>query len=162
MAAADGMWAGGVDTGGFNTEINSIAEARTLWSDMSAPLDGHAAWERANYRPGCLFWQANIMDFTFENFDLDVILLFSTWAYIYNDYGRERAFQLLADIVKSCGILFFETQLAGDGPGPDFLVTDDDVANMLGQFGTPQPLATIPVTGRPASRTVWRVSRGVG
>ncbi len=48
---------------------------------------------------------------------------------------------------------------AGDGPGPKHLVTDDDVGNMLGQWGNPKPCITIPVVGRPASRTVWMVRK---
>ncbi len=138
LAAADGMAAVGVDQGGFRTGEDSIAAARDLW----------AGWP-------CEFHKAEIMEW--PAFQYDAVLFFSTWAYIVQDYGRQAGFELLDRIVSKAGVLFFETQLAGDGPGPDFLVTDDDVANMLGQFGTPQALATIPVTGRPANRTVWRV-----
>ena len=46
-------------------------------------------------------------------------------------------------------------RLYGDGPGTDFMRSDDDVHNYLAQFGVVAP--TLPVTGRPASRTVWRV-----
>ena len=58
-------------------------------------------------------------------------------------------------------ILFFETQLAGDGPGPAALKTDDDVAQLLHSLGasTVNAIATYPVTGRPASRTVWEVRK---
>lgn len=146
MAAADGMWAHGVDTGGFNSEIDSIREANRLWGPMGGIPRG---------QPGCSFQKTNLV--TRPRFDHDVVLLFSTWPYIVRDYGRQVALDLLQSIMSECGVLFFETQLAGDGPGPDFLVTDDDVANMLGEFGTPQPLVTIPVTGRAASRTVWKV-----
>ncbi len=147
MAAADGMVATGVDSGGFQSGENSIQRAIDLWDGMRV----------GTLVRGCFFYQQNIMDWT--QFGYDAVFLFSTWAYILNDYGRDAAFALLDRIVKSCGVLFFETQLAGDGPGPDFLVTDDDVANMLGQFGSPQPLVTIPVAGRPASRTVWQVKK---
>jgi 2-polyprenyl-3-methyl-5-hydroxy-6-metoxy-1,4-benzoquinol methylase len=143
MAAAEGMRAHGIDTGGFNPVENSLERAAALWESMLGTNIGFAP-------DNILGW---------PHFDYDVVLLFSTWSYVLNDYGKERAFDLLARIVGGCGVLFFETQLAGDGPGPDFLVTDDDVANMLGQFGVPEPLVTIPVTGRPASRTVWKVTR---
>lgn len=142
MAAADGMVATGVDAGGFRQGENSIAKAREIWSYMG---------------DRCIFVQADIMEC--KGFKYDAVLLFSTWAYIVKDHGLEPAMKLLKNIVDQSGCLFFETQLAGDGPGPDFLVTDDDVGNMLGQFGVPQPLATIPVTGRPASRTVWKVTQ---
>lgn len=145
MAAAEGMEdAVGVDRGGFRQGEDSIARGRSLWNKMGAT--------------GKLrLFVRDILDW--PGFNYDAVLLFSTWAYIHNEYGKEKAFDLLDRIVAQCGTFFFETQLAGDGPGPDFLVTDDDVGNMLGQFGTPQPLVTIPVTGRPAERTVWKVSR---
>lgn len=144
MAAANGMFAIGIDRGGFRQGENSMEIAEELWADMvkAGPLQ---------------FYQRDIIERA--DFSCDAVLLFSTWAYICNEYGKEKAFDLLDRIVSQCGILFFETQLAGDGPGPDFLVTDDDVGNMLGQFGTPQPLVTIPVTDRPAERTVWKVTK---
>lgn len=148
MAAVDGMCVMGIDSGGFNTESNSIVMASELWCEM---VQSSELWW------GCLFYQQNILDQ--QDFSFDAVLLFSTWPYILKDYGRQAAFDLLERIVDQCGVLFFETQLAGDGPGPDFLVTDDDVANMLGQFGTPQSLVTIPVSGRPANRTIWKVSK---
>lgn len=142
MAAAEGMLATGVDRGGFRQGEDSINLALSLWADREDVVN---------------FEHLDILDV--DSFRYDAVLLFSTWAYIHNEYGKEKAFDLLDRIVAQCGTFFFETQLAGDGPGPDFLVTDDDVGNMLGQFGTPQPLVTIPVTGRPAERTVWKVSR---
>lgn len=144
LAAVEGMRAVGVDTGHFTTEIDSIAEAGKLWDKLHRIPT---------------FRRMNIMEV--EDFSFDVVLLFSTWAYICNDYGREEAFELLNRITKACGVLYFETQLAGDGPGPDFLLTEDDVANMLGQFGVPTPLATISVAGREAARTVWKVHRSI-
>ncbi len=141
MAATDGMIAYGVDQGGFSQGIDSIEEGRKLWDDM----------------PGVTLTQGNILDT--PDFNYDVVMCFSAWPYIVQDYGRERAEKLLAEIVGQCGVLFFETQLAGDGPGPDFLSEDSDVANMLGQFGEVEDICTIPVTNSPASRTVWRVEK---
>lgn len=138
LAAADGMLPMGVDMGGFRTGEDSIAIARELW-------EGY---------PG-EFTKTNIIDW--RNFEYDVILMFSTWAYIYNEYGQDTAYGLLRRIMDQCGTLFFETQFAGDGPGQAYLVTDDDVGNMLGQFGVPNPIGTFHVTGRPANRTVWQV-----
>lgn len=136
LAAAEGMIPMGVDQGGFRTGEDSIAIARELWPEL-------------------LFQKGNIIDW--KGFQYDAVLLFSTWAYIYNDYGQAIAYALFEEIMSQCGSLFFETQLAGDGPGPKFLVTDDDVGNMLGQFGTPNPIGTFHVAGRPANRTVWQV-----
>ena len=144
MAAAEGMVAHGIDQGGFRSGEDSIAEANIAWADMAGKVR---------------FSKQNILDC--DNFHYDAVLLFSTWAYIYRDFGREQAFMLLERIMAECGTLFFETQLNGDGPGLDFLVTDDDVASMLGRFGTLQLLVTIPVTGRPASRAVWKVTKQI-
>lgn len=138
MAAAEGMIAVGLDTGKFSAG-NSISEARKQWTDI-----------------GCTFQESDIMAGHLQ-FQFETVMMFSTWPYIVQDYGREAALDLLERITQDCGILFFETQLKGDGPGPDFLVEDQDVGNMLGAFGVPQKLETIPVTGREASRTVWRV-----
>ncbi len=141
LAGLEGMNAVGVDQGGFRQGEDSVAIGNGLWDYMNnVNLVNH-----------------NILDWV--DFGHDAVMMFSTWPYIFNDYGLEVAYDLLKKIIDQCGILFFETQLAGDGPGPKHLVTDDDVANMLGQWGDPEPLVTIPVTGRPASRTVWKVTQ---
>ena len=58
-------------------------------------------------------------------------------------------------LIERTAILFFETQYAGDGPGPDWISDDDDCRGMLEDLGAKkaEPLVTIPVTGRPAART---------
>lgn len=138
LAAADGMIPTGIDMGGFRTGEDSIAIAEEMWRGKAGT-----------------FQKINIMDV--RNFEYDAVLMFSTWAYIYNEYGQDAAYGLIRRIMDQCGSLFFETQLAGDGPGQAYLVTDDDVGNMLGQFGVPNPIGTFHVAGRPANRTVWRV-----
>ena len=141
MAAAEGMNAHGVDQGGFRQGENSIENARQLWGYMS----------------NCTFTEKNIMEW--GNFKFDVVIMFSTWPYIVQDFGKHASIDLLGKIIDECEVFFFETQLYGDGPGPNFLLEDSDVANMLGEFGKVQSLITIPVTGRPANRTVWRVEK---
>jgi len=141
-AACEGMRASGIDTGGFHTGENSIAIARELWSYMPVKFD-----------------QANIMDL--DTFNFDVVLLFSTFAYMVRDYGRAAAEAKLMEIAQDCGILYFETQLAGDGPGPAWLPSDEAVQSWLNGLGCEAaPIVTIPVVGRRASRTVWRVAHG--
>ena len=140
MAAAEGMEATGVDKGGFRTGENSIEIGNQLFGYMV---------------PNFNLMQADIGKWM--RYEYNVVMMFSTWAYYVIDYGLDAAHALLARIMSQCGVLFFETQLAGDGPGPKHLVTDDDVGNMLGAFGNPKPCITIPVVGRPASRTVWMV-----
>ena len=93
-----------------------------------------------------------------EDFMYDTVLLMSTWAYIFNRWGTG-ARALLKRITGQAGQLIFETQLYGDGPGPNFLRTDEDVYEMLRGYGSVDRLAQIPVSGRNAARSVWLVMR---
>ena len=143
LAAAEGMRAYGIDGGGFRSGENSIQIGKTVWRDFP-------------------FGELNLIqdDFVgFQAFPQDVVMMFSTWPYIVQQHGRPVAEGLLERIIQDAGVFFFETQLAGDGPGPDSLKTDRDVALMLMSLGAQSaiPLGTIPVTNRPASRTVWKV-----
>jgi len=140
MARCEGMEAEGVDYGGFRSGEDSIEIAESLWKGM-----------------GCKFTKADIMDLPGNYFVRDVVTMFSTWPYIVANHGREKAEGLLTDILWHCGSFFFETQLYGDGPGPEFLKADSDVEKLLRDCGAKEvkPLITIPVYGRPASRTVW-------
>ncbi len=144
LAAAEGMAVLGVDRGGFRTGEDSIDIARGLWEGF--PLGG------------VRFIKSDILDVS-HLYGRDVVVMFSTWPYIVKDYGKKRALDLLCAIISKPGVFFFETQLAGDGPGPDFLPDNAAVAMMLRGCGATlaKPIATFPVTGRPASRTVWRV-----
>ena len=143
LAAAEGMRAYGVDSGGFRSGENSIQIGKALWKDF--PLG------EIN-----LFQQEIVSFLTFEQ---DVVMMFSTWPYILQEYGRTVADSVLYAVIRDAGIFFFETQLAGDGPGPAFLNSDDDVYDFLMSLGAQKvtALGTIPVTNRPASRTVWKV-----
>ncbi len=145
LAAAEGMTAAGVDKGGFRSGENSIAIARTLWRDLRF---GELHFRERDITEG-LDYQA------------DIVMMFSTWPYIVRDYGKTKAIRVLERVIKDAGVFFFETQLAGDGPGPEFLRTDGDVHDMLIAAGGKEvkPLAIFPVTGRSAARMVWRVQR---
>ncbi len=147
LAASEGMVATGVDRGGFRTGENSIEIARNLWE--SFPF-GRAT-----------FIEGDILDVAYRYDAADVVVMFSTWSYIVQEYGHDRAFDLLRGVIANAGVFFFENQLAGDGPGPEFLRTDADIQSMLHRLGARHvmEIGTFPVTGRPASRTVWRVQR---
>ncbi len=144
LAASEGMYAVGVDQGGFRTGEDSIEIARQLW-------DGFPFGELA-------FAHRNIMD---ASYSADMVMMFSTWSYVVQDFGRNRAEELLYEIIEDAGTFFFENQLAGDGPGPAFLREDKDIRAMMFRLGatTVKVIGTVPVTGRPASRTVWMVQR---
>lgn len=142
-AATEGMRATGVDRGGFRSGEDSVAIGQGLWG-LNSP------WPEI---------QLVHMDITeIEAFDYDVVLLFSTWSYIAQEYGRKAAEALLERIMSQCGVLFFENQVHGDGPGPDFLRSDDDIAELLSRYGDVTKLVTIPVWGRPAERSVWGIT----
>lgn len=155
MAAAEGMSALGVDQGGFRTGEDSIAIARDLWPGMT------------NFHKGDVIqWRDDMMDYTGDT-GLDVVLLFSTWAYLLQDcaFGspgpltRTEGWEFIRQTAERCRVLFFETQLAGDGPGPPWLRDDADVVDMMTAVGlNAYPIGTFPVTGRPANRTVWKVT----
>lgn len=144
LAAAEGMRAYGVDSGGFRSGENSIQIGKALWEDFP-------------------FGEVNLIQDDIISyylpFKLDVVMMFSTWAYIVQQHGRTLADSALSVAIREAGVLFFETQLAGDGPGPDFLKYDGDVYDLLTSLGARKvtALGTIPVTNRPASRTVWKV-----
>lgn len=139
MAAAEGMKAHGVDYGGFRSGEDSIAIANERWGK----------W--------CTFEKNDIMDV--KDFGYDAVLLLSTWPYIVHKYGRTEAQALLERIVYQCGHLIFETQLYGDGPGPEFLKTDEDVQQMLSMYGKVEKLVSILLPDRGTTRTVWKVSK---
>ncbi len=136
MAAAEGARAVGVDR---DTDV--VGQARDLWGGFGADT------------VGCQFLRADIVGYEPEA--ADIVFLFSTWAYMVQEHGREAAEETLALLIARSQVLFFETQLRGDGPGPDFLQADGDVGMLLNRFGKPEKLATIPVAGRLASRSVW-------
>ncbi len=109
------------------------------------------------------FIRYNIMDFitsTSVRQRFHFGLLLSVFPYRVNTYGEKEALELLAAIKAKCGVLFFESQLAGDGPGPDFFGIKGDVAQLLSYLpgvGKVEEIVTIPVAGRDAARTVFMV-----
>ncbi len=148
LAAAEGMNAYGVDAGGFRSGENSIEIGRDIWQYFPFGLISLMHWDIMKMKTFSTLGEMT-----------DVAMMFSTWPYIVKDYGRDNAFNLLENVLNDTHVLYFETQLHGDGPGPDFLADDGDVVTMFAVMNaTAKPLITIPVTGRPASRTVFRVT----
>lgn len=92
----------------------------------------------------------------------------STWSHLVQQTTLTLATDWLRDLVKACGQVFFEPHLFGDGPGrPEegpgqpIHPTDGMVANWLRQkIGCREVtgLCTLPVHGREAARTVWRLT----
>ena len=146
LAATEGMEAYGVDLGGFRPGEDSIEIGRSMWRGFPfGSVD---------------LYKGSVNDVLYH---ADVVMMFSTWPYILNTYGYEFSVKLLNRIVEQAGVLFFETQYAGDGPGPEFLKNDEDVRELFGTMTsvkTIQRLANFPVTFNPSqSRTVWRIEQ---
>ena len=114
LAAAEGMIASGVDGGGLRSGENSIEIGRKVWADF--PF-GDIRLGTTNI----------ILDSPKEWADWDVVMMFSTWPYIVKDVGWEQACNLLSILIARNEVFFFETQLYGDGPGPEQLRNDADV-----------------------------------
>jgi SAM-dependent methyltransferase len=141
MAAAEGARAVGVDR-----DADVVGQARDLWGGFGADT------------VGCQFLCADIVGYEPEA--ADIVFLFSTWAYMVQEHGREATEETLALLIARSQVLFFETQLRGDGPGPDFLQSHADVGALLNRYGAAERLALIPVMGRGAYRSVWSVRGG--
>ena len=153
LAATEGMVATGVDEGGFRSGENSIEIGRKVWADFpfgTINLKNQNINSSPSSSLGPIQWS-----------DWDVVMMFSTWPYIVNHYGIEQALNILQWIVANNEVLFFETQLYGDGPGPEQLRNDADVKSMFLRLGASgvKELGAFPVTNRPASRTIWEVRK---
>lgn len=140
-AAVEGVEGLGIDQNG---EV--IKRATVLWDGLAS----------------IGFIRFDIMDFIAsiqQRFHFGLLL--SAFPYLVNTYGDQRALGLLASIKESCEVLFFETQLYGDGPGPAFFGHKNDVAELLSGLtgrNKVEEIVTIPVAGRDAARTVFMVS----
>lgn len=151
-ATIEGMEAFGLDRGGFRTNEDSIKIGQELWRGLIAPQHRLCHADIAKPSVG------------FIDFCKDIVLLFSTWPYVLDEYGAEVAIDLLRRIIDAQkplgGVLYFESQYYGDGPGPEMFKCDDDVEEFFDvEVGAKATrLVTIPVTGRDAQRTVWRVT----
>ncbi len=148
LAAAEGMVATGIDQGGFRSGENSIEIGQKVWNGFPFGTIN--------------LLNQNIVDKAHQWAGYDVVVMFSTWPYIVQDFGWDPACEVLRSIVNNNEVLFFETQLHGDGPGPSESVTNDDVETMLwyrADASQIKNIGTFPVTGRPAKRTVWEVRK---
>lgn len=142
MARAELMEVEGVDHGGFRNGEDSVAIADALWKIM-----------------GCKFTRANIYDLPVGYFRRDVVMMFSTFAWMVQQRSHADAKRVLRQAIAEAGTLFFETQLAGDGPGPEWLPNNNHVRGLLLDLGAKgvEAIGTFPVPGRKAERTVWKV-----
>lgn len=145
MACAEGMTGYGVDNGQIRSDCLDTANA--LW--------------KGEFEEDVRFILSDIDQYLqpLHTNEMHIGMYFSTWVYHVHDFGLQIAADTLRKAIEVCEILFFETQLFGDGPGIPQHKTIDDVYTMLSDL-TSKPIekvVTIPVGGRPAERTVWKV-----
>lgn len=155
-AAVEGMYAIGIDRGGFQLGVDSIEVGREVWAGF--PF-GQVDLRHGDIPDVLAHWDEG---------HVQVALLFSTWVYILHERGQLEAEAVLDRVTDIADVLYFETQLYGDGPGWEGHKTDADIEAHLRRVGLDAvPLASFQVTGRtnaelgdaPAMRTVWRVTK---
>jgi len=146
-----------VNLGCFTGEMDAMAAAEgciTLGIDKVQHVIDLAKEMWGQY--GCQF-RIGDLDAIPVPIDVDNVLLLSVFPYIQNPGG------MMKKLVKSGATLFFETQLAGDGPGPDIFRTDADVKQYLSKFyGRVESLVTLAIAGRNAKRTTWKCTLPLG
>lgn len=139
MARIDGMAPIGID----NETIRPCIHIASDW------------WRKY----GCRFSRVDALHYLLlESSRFNIISMLSTWPYVYNK-NKEEGLTLLRECIRRSDIFIFETQLFGDGPGPELLRTKADVVKLLKDSGATsvEEAVTIPVDGRNAERTTWIV-----
>ena len=108
--------------------------------------------------------------FTIVNYDLDyfrrrevgaydIALCLSTYPYLIQNIGEEKARLFLAKIVSTFDVLFFEAQSSGDGPGPSFWGDQAAVGHYLTVFGNVEQVCRLTIAGRNAERITWKITK---
>ena len=89
----------------------------------------------------------------------DIGLCLSTYPYLIQKVGEELARHFLFKVVMTFGVLFFEAQSSGDGPGPAFWKDQDAVGEYLTVFGKVEEVCRLDIGGRDAERVTWKVTK---
>jgi SAM-dependent methyltransferase len=138
MATSEGFKVTGVDNNAFDEK--AIEHAQAMWN------------------PHVQFITEDMYNYGYYKYD--IVLMLSSWSHFVANNNFEMGVELLWDILSNCGVLFFENHVFGDGPGNENLKTEEDHLNLFKTFNaTAVPITTIPVGGRPFSRTVYKVSK---
>ena len=97
-----------------------------------------------------------------ELWRVDVVTILSVYPYIVQRYGDLVAKQWLTNTIEAAGLVFFECQLAGDGPGPSWMVNTDRVQSFLENCGGREVEAVVEIElpDRETTRTVFKVIGG--
>ncbi len=89
----------------------------------------------------------------------DIAFCLSTYPYLIQNVGEEKARLFLAKVVSTFGVLFFEAQSSGDGPGPAFWPDQKAVGEYLTVFGHVEEVCRLKIAGREAERVTWKVTK---
>lgn len=85
------------------------------------------------------------------DFSADIAICFSCLPYL-DDFNSALAW--IGEMSSECALI--ESQYYGDGPGPRFLVGDDDMEDMLSRYwGSVEKLGETDTRIRDASRSIW-------
>lgn len=91
---------------------------------------------------------------------VNVATCLSTYPYILQQHGELEAHHFVERLVTGSDVLFFETQLYGDGPGPIEFQAIEDVIGWMYDRGAyeVEPICEIPLSDRNRVRTVLKVT----
>ncbi len=94
--------------------------------------------------------------------NLDAVTCLSMYPYVEQRHGIIVATRWLQDVIESTKMLFFECQLAGDGPGPSWMVDTDRVQSFLENCGgrEVERIIEIVLPDRDTTRTVFKILGG--
>ncbi len=93
--------------------------------------------------------------------DAEVSSCLSMYPYLLRDRGDIVADQVIERLIDGSNIFFFESQLFGDGPGPEEFKTNHDIEVYLYDRGanSVEPIVEIALPDRNTSRTVFKVTQ---
>ena len=156
LAAADGASALGWDS-----DQIVCANARTLWAEL--PMSEKQFPLTFLHHNLDYFRRQPLYDFIKGgNKQYDIAVCLSTYPYLIQNVGEEKARLFLATVVSTFGVLFFEAQSAGDGPGPAFWKDQAAVGEYLSVFGNVEEVCRLNMAGRQAERVTWKVTKNTG
>lgn len=143
LAAADGA-----NAMGWDSDHVVCANARTRWAEL--PM--------TQQQFPLTFLHHDIDYFRRQKMEnYDIALCLSVYPYLIQQLGEEKARLFLAKVVSTFGVLFFEAQSSGDGPGPDFWKDQAAVGEYLTVFGNVEEVCRLKIAGRDAERVTWKV-----
>ena len=151
-----------LDLGCFHADIAAAASAagmsvHAVDADQGAINVATARWSTLSMS----FEQIDVTDLG-GLFNLDVVTVLSMYPYVEQRHGIIVATRWLSDVIETTKMLFFECQLAGDGPGPSWMVDTDRVQSFLENCGgrEVERIIEIVLPDRDTTRTVFKVLGG--